>query len=334
MVSSFGFPDNLQYSRLSTAINDLKNESERARVELVTGRISDLTTSLAGEGGEAQLLRKSISDIETLRYTTNHALGRASVTQIELARASEQAASIGSELLDALGFSDQNRISIAGEEARRELDSAVSGFNRRYEGRSLFAGDETDSVALANVETILDDVRAIYSSASDAADFENRLDSYFNDPAGGFTTSIYLGGNGNAPRAEVSNGDLVSYSVKADEQPVRNLLRSLTAIVVAAESNASAERDQTLRTNAELLLSAGGGIALLSSRVGIAEAQLQNALEGFDTEEAALTRAYNDKTAIDPYEAATRLQQLESQLQASFTLTARISQLSLVNFIR
>jgi flagellar hook-associated protein 3 FlgL len=52
-----------------------------------------------------------------------------------------------------------------------------------------------------------------------------------------------------------------------------------------------------------------------------------------DAEYTALGETYNERTARDPYEAATLLQQLESQLQASYLLTARISRLTLANYI-
>ena len=36
---------------------------------------------------------------------------------------------------------------------------------------------------------------------------------------------------------------------------------------------------------------------------------------------------------VDPYEAATRLSALETQLQASYAVTARLSRMSFLNFL-
>ena len=37
---------------------------------------------------------------------------------------------------------------------------------------------------------------------------------------------------------------------------------------------------------------------------------------------------------VDPYEAATRLTSAQTQLQASYAVTARLSELSFLNFMR
>jgi predicted nucleic acid-binding Zn-ribbon protein len=63
-MASYGFPTLLQYSRLNSAIGDIKQRSEQTRVELVTGRIADLNAELAGSIGDAQLLRKAIDRME------------------------------------------------------------------------------------------------------------------------------------------------------------------------------------------------------------------------------------------------------------------------------
>jgi len=41
----------------------------------------------------------------------------------------------------------------------------------------------------------------------------------------------------------------------------------------------------------------------------------------------------NDLTARDQYEAATELQSLQTTLEASYLITARLSQLSLLNYL-
>ena len=37
--------------------------------------------------------------------------------------------------------------------------------------------------------------------------------------------------------------------------------------------------------------------------------------------------------AVDPYEAATRLQLLETQLQSSYVLTSRLANMTLLNYL-
>ncbi len=329
-----GFPNILQFSRLNAAISSLKSQSEEARIEIVTGRAADLKQALGGAIGGAQLLRKSIDEVSAYQFAATRALGRASAAQITLARAADQAGALGPEILSALGRADETSLGVAADQAKLDLNNAISSLNQRYEGKAMFAGDATDSAPLADAETLLTDIRAIFAGAATPAQLQTDLDFYFNDPAGGFATTIYQGGAGDAPRVEVANGEVIAYSAKADEPAIRDLLRSLSSIVVAGEQAPSPDRNMALEAASSRLIEAGNGVTEIRARIGVSEERMQAALDRLEFEATALSAAYNDRTARDPFEAASRLQQLESQLQASFVLSSRISQLSLVNFLR
>jgi len=74
-------------------------------------------------------------------------------------------------------------------------------------------------------------------------------------------------------------------------------------------------------------------ITNLRADLGVYEER--NAIEQktLDTEETVLTASFNDLTARDQYEAATELQSLQTTLEASYLITARLSQLSLLNYL-
>lgn len=333
-MSSYGFPTYLQYSRLSSSVADIKARTDLARTELVTGRIADMKSALGVNVGDAQLLRKAIDDIESTQSSISRALGRTQTAQIALNRASDTVVELSANLLSAVGQNDENAIGIGATQARLQLEGAISAFNSRFEGRSLFAGDAVSSPALADADVLLNDVRTIFAGATDQASLNAALDAYFDDPAGGFMTNVYTGGAGDAPRTEIADGELLNYSARADEQPVRDLLRNLAVFVVAHEETAFADRSAVLAQTGEGLASAVNGITEIRSRIGAAEERMTSTQARLETEFAALSATYNERTAVDPYEAATRLQQLESQLEASYVVTSRITQLTLANFLR
>jgi flagellar hook-associated protein 3 FlgL len=333
-MSSYGFPTMLQYSRLGAAVADIKQRSEQARTEVVTGRIADLKTELGSAVGDAQLLRKAIDDVAALQRSTQRALGRAGAAQIAIARAVEGVETIGANLLSAVGQNDQSSINVAANQGRLQLESAMAAFNARYEGRSLFSGDASTQPALAGADTLLNDIRAIFTGAADMTQLEADLDTYFNDPAGGFATNIYVGGAGDAARAEISDGELVNYSARADEQPVRDLLRNLATLVVANEQTAFPDRTEALTAAGAGMLQAANDVVGVRARVGAAEERMAATEARLSAEATALGVAYNERASRDPYEAAALLKALEAQLESSYIITARISQLSLANFLR
>lgn len=333
-MSSYGFPTLLQYSRLTGQAATLKSQAEQARTEMVTGRIADLKAELGGKIGDAHLLGKAIDDVRARQDSATRALGRTHTMQLALANATEGSETLGAHLLDSIGQSNEPSININAEKAELQLEAAISAFNSRYEGRSLFAGDAVNQPALADAETLLNDVRTIFAGAADNAQLQSDLDAYFNDVGGGFETNIYTGGAGNAARTEIADGELVDYSAKADEQPVRDLLRNLSAIVVANEQTSFAEREEALTAAAGGLIQASSDVVGIRARIGAAEERIAAADERLEAEATAFSATYNEQTARDPYEAASRLQQIESQLQASYLMTSRISLLSLANFLR
>ena len=249
-MNATGFPSILQFSRLNSAITSLKSEAEQTRTEMVTGRISDPLSALGADVGKVQLLEKALGDVETYKDATKSALGAANIVQISLEQSVKIAPEIGVRLLNATNLGNEFELGLVRQDARAQLDDAVAAFNRSFNGRSLFSGDAVDQPALADADTLIADINAIYLAAPDAAQFEADLDTYFNTIGGGFETNIYQGGAGDAPRVAVSDGEAISYNAKADEQPVRDLLRSLSTIVVAANQLPSDDRNARLQSAA------------------------------------------------------------------------------------
>ena len=81
-------------------------------------------------------------------------------------------------------------------------------------------------------------------------------------------------------------------------------------------------------------IAADGDVTQRRGFIGVGEAQIAAAVTRYEAEEAILTSLFNDKTGRDQFEAASELQLLESQLEASYLLTARLARLSITNFIR
>ncbi|MEZ5891725.1 MAG: flagellin [Parvularculaceae bacterium] len=333
-MSNYGFPTILQYTRLSSTVADLKSRADRARTEMVTGRIADLKATLAEQIGDAHLMKKAIADIDATQQAVSRALGRAAATQVAINRSTDTVITTATNLVSAVGTRDTNGINIAATEAKLQLEGAMSAFNTRYEGRNLFSGDAVTTGALADSGTLLNDIRGIFATATDEASLNTALDTYFNDPAGGFMTNIYTGGAGNAPRTEVAPGELIDYSARADEQPIRDLLRNLAVVVVGHEETTFVDRDSVLKNAGVSLIETTNDLAGVSARIGAAEERLAKTQDRLDAEVVAFTATYNDRTSVDMYDAAERLQAIESQLQASYIVTARVSQLSLSNFLR
>ena len=333
-MNSIGSPTLLTHLRLSNAAASLRRQSETARSEVATGRIADLNLALGSASAETSLMRRALDGVAAHRTAIARADLRLGVVQSSIASVASGAQALDAELLAAIGRGDERTIANLGGQAKSALERAFAQLNVRAEGRSVFAGDAVDQPALSDPQILLADVAQIYANASDASQLQSDLDAYFNDPAGGFETTIYAGGAGAPSRLSISDDDQVSGAVKANDQPFKDVLRGLAVIAAAASAPRSDYRDSALAAAGAGAVSGSTALADLGARIGVEQQRVAAASDSLDIEETALTNAYNARTSVDPYEAASRLQGLENQLQASYLLAARLSQLTLTNFLR
>ena len=81
-------------------------------------------------------------------------------------------------------------------------------------------------------------------------------------------------------------------------------------------------------------MAGGNGRVTLAARIGTVEAQIEAARTRNSAEETALGIFRSEIGSVDSYEAATRLEQARSQLESLYLITARVSRLSLTEFLR
>ena len=74
--------------------------------------------------------------------------------------------------------------------------------------------------------------------------------------------------------------------------------------------------------------------AALAGRIGISEARIDEASTRNESESNALQVLKYDLLGVDAYDAATRMETAQNQLETLYAVTARLSRLSLVDFLR
>jgi flagellar hook-associated protein 3 FlgL len=81
------------------------------------------------------------------------------------------------------------------------------------------------------------------------------------------------------------------------------------------------------------IIGAKDGLIAVETRLGLDQRRLEDALARNQAERASFEESRSRLVGVDPYEAATRLTELETQLQSIYAMTARTTQLSLLNYL-
>lgn len=313
-------------SALSQTITEMRERLTVTSQEAVTGRYSDLTEHLSGSIGTAMLSQQAVDSIQEDRERLTLRESRLDIVQNSLATIQESADTLSISMLSATSTEDSLAQETTAREARAALEQAFSVMNVRHGDRFLFSGDATSTVPMGSVDDLLADIGTLANDATTTEEFETALESYFNDPDGGWQTNIFNG------LATSSDPD----GVTAADPAITQLISGLAVMALGDP----AEGVAAVADNTELLdmaanRSATGVTELVGLRasLGLTQSQISRAQDTLDTEETVLTNALNTLTARDQYEAASELEQLEASLEASYLLTSRLANLTLLNYL-
>src|SRR6056297_3117928 len=183
---------------------------------------------------------------------------------------------------------------------------------------------------------MLADLASAVAGATDAADLVSRIDAWFDAPGGPFETTGWLG-EGEAPRVRLGEGGEAAISVRADAREFRDVLKALALVATVSDpayAGPAHAVDEVLETGAKRAISAVEAVVGLRAEIGLSEARIEESQAAAQARRAALDVAWNDAVMRDPFEAASAFQALETQIQTAYTVTVRISRLTLADMLR
>lgn len=311
-----------------------KTELQALNTEVVTGRVRDVTAHVRGDLQPLSSLDSSLSRLEGYATLARETGLTAEAMQAALGTISTISSDLSQFLISSNSSALEPRVSAAGSTARSHLNTVVSALNTRFGDRSIFAGMATASPALADSETLLSAVHAAATGATSAADVQTAVSAWFDDPAG-FEAMIYRGGAPLAP-LNVADGEQAQLTITALDPAIKETLKGLTMAALLDKDilSTAPEARLELAKNAGLhLLQSNTDRAYLTGRLGGIQAQIDSAASRNSAESTALKIVRNEITTVDPYEAASKLQDMQTQLEKIYTLTARMTRLTLMDYL-
>jgi flagellar hook-associated protein 3 FlgL len=341
-VSSAALSNAARYQQMR-----MQAELVKATKESTTGTVADVGLALGARTSQAVTFSRDLDRLNVIIDSNSLVTARLSSTQSALGQLSDTA----QNLLTALTAAGNSSSTITQQAGKAAVQQMTSILNASVNGEYLFAGTNTD------VKPI-DDFTAAGSPAKAA--FDASFASYF-----GFTQTDPLAANITAAQMDsfitanvvpqfmgagwqanwsnatdqqivsrISLGETTQTSASANDDSIRKLAMASAMVTSLLSGNISQAAKTTVVGRAQAMVGeALGGLGQLQAETGLAEKRVSDASDRMKTQVDLFERHILDLEGVDPAEAATRVADLTQHIETSFALTARLQQMSLLNYL-
>ncbi|MDC0739465.1 flagellin [Cognatishimia sp. SS12] len=333
---------------------------QRAGQELSTGRRSDMFGDLGPRAGIAITMRGREENTQSY-ITANKALENkleAMLTAVTAIRDPAQ------DVLQAVLLNKEAPVTGAHAmqaQARAALETVISTLNTSFNGEHLFAGTVSNVPPMtrwseAHPDTGLSPeaiMQAVIGTgpadATEAATIIAELDAVFSSSHGttpdyDFEASFYSGtpeldGGGQPSEritARLDVGQVLNYGVQANDQGLRDVIKGLAMIAtIDPQDITDPDAYRAWMEEATQVLSSGvQGTLDAATNIGFNQQLVDKAQQRLEDMSLVQRTQIGTYENIDPYEVATKMTALETQLQASYNVSARLSGLSILSHMR
>lgn len=322
----------------------------QAQIEISTGNKADIGVALGARTGVSLSLKSEVDRLNGYASSNSLATTRLGSTATALSAMLTGAQSIAASLVTASGTGGTPATLQAS--AKAALQALIGGLNTASGGQHVFAGINTDtqpigdyfSAQTSSAKAGVDDAfRQSFgfsqtdegAAAISGSAMESFLDGAFADQFSDASWSANWSSASNQTiSTTVSPTQSTATSVSANATAFRTIAEAYTMLSEFTGSTMSSAAQASVVAKATALVNAGiAALTNTQSAVGIAQATISTATTQITAQVNVLTTSVSDLDGVDTYGLSSRVTALQTQLEASYALTSRLQQLSLVNYL-
>lgn len=330
------------------SVMEMQAELAARQTELSTQRVADAGLALGAQTGLVVALRRDHTSLQTIIDSNATVAGRLDATQVALTDIADGAQQFLSVLIDAKNTPENANVAQA--RAEEKLSSIIGQLNATFAGQHLFGGINTDVAPIVEYDAGSPPKLAVDNAfvarfgfaqsdpaveSISAADMQDFLDTDFAalfDDAG--WSANWSSASDEAIQARVSTGASVSTGITANHPAIRKLTMAYAMTADLGLTGLSTGAYETLVSKATTLVGeAVQDLTQTQARLGTTQETVANASERMSTQMDVIAKHINALEGVDPYEAATQVTTLLTQIETSYAMTARLQQLSLLNYL-
>ncbi|HEX5934954.1 MAG TPA: flagellar hook-associated family protein [Pseudorhizobium sp.] len=359
-ISSVSIQTTMRY-----AVAKAQQEMVAAQQEVTTGRHADVGVALGATTARSLDLTRDVLRIKSMLTTNSLATQRLESSEEALSKMAD----LGQQVLDSLvglgSSGDATNLSVARTTIQNALDTFSNFANTSVNGEYLFAGINTDVKPFDDVADDGSDARTAFEAelsffmtnngiaskadmtADDMAAFLDEMEAKFDgtstltDPphdasvvGQDFWSAFVSDASDDNMKSRITQNEIVQTSTNANSDGMRKfVLTSLVSMEFLSEELSDAARGEATNRATTYIGQANSGLTGERATLGLSAERVKKANETLEAQMNIIETHLNDLESVDAYEASTRVKGLEALIETSYTLTARLQQLSLVNFL-
>lgn len=328
---------------IQLVVSNAQKEVVKLENESVTGTYYDIGLELGVKTSQSLNFSRESERLQAIVDSNALAEQRMETSQLAMEQMTASAQTILDTFVGVTGASDGTSTAVAANTALAELENFAGMAVTSINGEFVFSGINTDAQTISS--TFVEDVTADFNSALTAFLGANGLssvsemsgddiDSFVASYSAGFDWSNWTNASDTVMSSRISTTETTKTSTSLNGDGFKNLV--LSALIGSQLAVEGLQSDALARVKYHVVLVSGNavtGINAERSQLGLSQARVESANETLKTQKTIIDTQFSNLVSVDPYEAKVRLTNLMTQLETSYTITAKIQQLSLVNFL-
>ena len=326
----------------------LQSDLTKATTEMATLRVADTGLALGARSSISVSLHREIDRLKGITDSNELASARLKSTQLGLQELTEAAGKLLEDYSTALsGAGDPG---IAQQQAEKTLTLMASVLNTNLMGENIFAGINTDVTPFKDFldpaapnRTAFDAAfNAAFGFDADAPAAQNitaaQMETFLAGVESQFTGAGWKGTWSLADDQQITTRitltETAQTSVSANIDGFRQL--AMAAATVAATFSGQLNEDARAAILEHGIRHLGEAVSQLANQqgyTGVTQQRLAQASERMSMQIDLFSNSIRNLEGVDEFEAAARVTSLKSQLEVSYSLTASMQKLSLLNYL-
>lgn len=326
----------------------LQSDLVKTTKEMSTLRVADIGLALGARSSISVSLHREIDRLNGIVDSNELAATRLKATQIGLKELTDAASDLLSDYSTAL--SDAAAPTIVQQQAAKVLALMSSVLNTNLNGENIFAGINTDVKPFNDFLDPASPNRAAFDAsfathfgfaaddpdAADitAADMDAFLALVESQMTGAGWSPAWSQATDQTITSRITLTETAQTSVSANIPGLRKLAMAAATVAATFGGELSKEaRMAAVERGIELLGEAITDLANQQGFTGVTEQRLKQASERMSTQIDLFTGSIQDLEGVDEFEVAAKVTNLKTQLEISYSLTASMQKLSLLNYL-